>query len=172
MSTTDYLLNAVLVLLVVRQMREKRLDLMSLLLPVGMVALAAEHFLHTIPTGGNDVALVATGIAAGAALGTGAAYATKLRPGGDGVALARATVTAAVLWVAGMGFRMVFAYAATHGLGPSLAHFSAVHGITGGGAWTAALVLMALAEVLSRLLVLQVRAWRLTHTPEISAVTA
>jgi hypothetical protein len=172
MSPTDYLINAVLVLVVLRQLREKRLDLTSLLLPVGLVAVAAEHFLHAIPTAGNDVALIVTGIAAGAALGTGAAYATKLRLGGDGVALARATGVAAALWVAGMGFRIVFSYACTHGLGPSLAHFSAAHHITGGDAWTAALVLMAFAEVLSRLLVLQVRAWRLQRTPDIRLATA
>jgi hypothetical protein len=39
-------------------------------------------------------------------------------------------------------------------------------------AWTPALVLMAFAEVLGRLAVLQVRARRLTHTPEIAAAIA
>ncbi len=171
MSSTDYLINAVLVLLVVRQLRERRLDLASLLLPVGMVAFAAEHFLKTIPTGGDDVALIAAGVLTGAALGTGAAFATRLRVGADGVALARATGLAALLWVAGMGFRMAFAYAADHGLGASIAHFSAAHTISL-DAWTAALVLMAFAEVLGRLAVLQVRAWRMTRAPELAAAIA
>jgi hypothetical protein len=147
-------------------------DLTSLLLPVGLVALAAQHFLHGIPTGGGDAGLIAVGIAAGAALGTGAAQATKLRVGADGVALARATGLAAALWVAGMGFRMLFAYASQHGFGPSIADFSATLHITGGAAWTAALVVMAFAEVLSRLFVLQLRAWRLTHTPVIAPAIA
>jgi hypothetical protein len=60
---------------------------------------------------------------------------------------------------------MLFAYAAQHGFGPSIAQFSASHDITGGAAWTTALVLMAFTEVLSRLLVLQVRAWSLTRAP-------
>ena len=171
MSTHDYLINAVLVLLVVRQLRERRLDLSSLLIPVGLVGYAAEHYLKVIPTAGNDVPLIAAGILAGAALGTGAALATRLRVGADGVPLARATGLAAVLWVAGMGFRMLFAYLSQHGLGGSVAHFSAAHAISA-DAWTAALVLMAFAEVLGRLAVLQVRAWRLTHTPEIAAAIA
>jgi hypothetical protein len=88
-----------------------------------------------------------------------------------GAALARATGLAARLWVAGMGFRTAFAYASQHGLGPSIGHFSAAHAISP-DAWTAALVLMAFAEVLGRLAVLQARAWRLTHAPEISAAIA
>jgi hypothetical protein len=88
-----------------------------------------------------------------------------------GAALARATGLAALLWVAGMSFRMAFAYAAQHGLGETIGRFSAAHAISP-AAWTAALVLMAFAEVLGRLAVLQVRAWRLTHAPEVAVAIA
>ena len=59
---------------------------------------------------------------------------------------------------------MGFAFAVSHGLAPAVAHFSAVNGITAATAWTDALVLMALCEVVSRILTLQVRGYRVTHT--------
>ena len=64
------------------------------------------------------------------------------------------------MWVVGVGARMGFAYAADHGAGASIACFSRAHEITGGPAWTAALVLMALATVVARVGVLYLRGRR------------
>jgi hypothetical protein len=157
MTTTDYIINAILVLLVVRQIRERRLDLQSLLLPVVLVGLAARQYLHSVPTAGNDLVLVGALGGVGATLGILCALSTHVRLGADGVALARAGWVAAALWIGGIGSRMAFAYAAAHGAGPAIGRFSVVHHITGGAAWTAALVLMALAEVVARLVTLQAR---------------
>ena len=66
------------------------------------------------------------------------------------------------MWIAGVGARMVFYFAATHGAGPAIAAFSIAHHITGPAAWTAALVMMALADVLTRLVVVYLRGHRLT----------
>jgi hypothetical protein len=66
------------------------------------------------------------------------------------------------MWIAGVGARMVFYFAATHGAGPAIAAFSIAHHITGSAAWTAALVMMALADVLTRLVVVFLRGHRLT----------
>jgi hypothetical protein len=99
-NATGYIINAILVLLVLRQIRESRLDLISLVLPVALVAGAAAYYLRAVPAAGNDIALDLTLAAAGAALGIGCAMATRMRRGGDGVALARAGGVAAVLWVA------------------------------------------------------------------------
>jgi hypothetical protein len=66
---------------------------------------------------------------------------------------------------------MAFVFAATHGAGPAIAAFSIAHHITGPAAWTAALVMMALADVLTRLAVVYLRGRRLTTqaTPVIAA---
>jgi hypothetical protein len=48
------------------------------------------------------------------------------------------------------------------GADPDIARFSIAHYITGHGAWTAALVMMALADVLTRLAVVYLRGRRLT----------
>ena len=161
MSTTDYLINAVLVLLVIRQIRGSKLDLINLVLPLVLVVGAACLFLKSFPTAGNDLVLIIAGAVVGALLGAGAAASTSLRLGADGVPFAKAGILAAVLWVVGIGFRMAFAYFSNHGAGPDIDRFSAQHAITSGQAWVAGLVLMALGEVLARMLVLRIRGHRL-----------
>jgi hypothetical protein len=160
-SATDYIINAILVLLVLRQIRENRLDLVSLMLPVLLVGAAAAYYLHSVPTAGNDVALDLTLAAAGAILGVACALSTRMRRGADGVALARASLVAAILWIVGIGARMGFALYSSHGGGPAIARFSIAHDVTSSAAWVAALVMMALAEVTARLVTLRVRALRL-----------
>jgi len=158
---TGYIINAILVLLVLRQIRETRLGAINVILPVLLVAGAAAYFLRSIPTAGNDLALELTLAATGAVLGALCALATRVRRGPDGVALTRAGWIAAILWIVGIGARMGFAYASSHGSGPAIARFSVAHSITSADAWVAALVMMALAEVIARLAVLWVRARQL-----------
>ena len=161
MNATDYLINAVLVLLVLRQIRETRLTWQILLLPVLIVIGAAAYYLRSVPTAGNDILLDVTLAAAGATLGGLCALATRLRRGADGVPLSRAGWIAAILWVAGIGARMGFAWATSHGAAPAIGRFSVAHSITSVDAWVAALFLMALAEVVTRLAVLWARSRRL-----------
>jgi hypothetical protein len=158
MTTFDYLLNLVLVGLVVLQLRGRRLDRRALVLPLALVAWAASHYVHGIPTAGDDLALVAAGVAAGLTLGCLSALLTRISRGADGVPVARATVAAAALWVLGIGARMTFVLYVQHGGEPAVARFSAAHHLTG-PAWVTALVLMAFAEVVSRTLLL----WQRSH---------
>ena len=102
-------------------------------------------FLHAVPSDGGDITLDLLCTPAGAAMGVIGGLATRLRPGPGGRPLGRAGVLAASMWIAGVGARMVFYFAATHGAGPAIAAFSIAHHITGSAAWTAALVMMALA---------------------------
>jgi hypothetical protein len=116
-----YLINALLVLLVVRQIREHQLDLRALAVPVLAVAAAAVMFLHSVPAGGSDLALDLVCVSAGAAMGAIGGLATRLSPGADGRPLGRAGTLAAGMWIAGVGARIVFCFAATHGAGPAIA---------------------------------------------------
>lgn len=168
MSATDYIINGILVLLVLRQIRENRLTWQTLVLPVVLVAAAAAYYLRSVPTAGNDVALDVTLAATGALLGALCALATHMRRGADGVVLARAGWLAAIFWVVGIGARMGFGYASGHGAGPAIERFSAAHAITSGSAWVAALVMMALAEVITRLAVMRLRA---AQVPAVAAGT-
>jgi hypothetical protein len=59
---------------------------------------------------------------------------------------------------------MAFSLWSDHGGAPHIASFSVAHQITGASAWVAALVIMALAEVLARLSILRLRARQLPST--------
>jgi hypothetical protein len=157
-----YLINALLVLMVIRQIREHPLDLRSLAIPVLAVGAAAALFLRSVPLGGNDIALELACVLAGALMGAIGGFATYLRRGADGRPLGRAGWLAAGMWVGGVGARLAFAIAAGNGAGPAIARFSAAHDITSDKAWIAALVMMALADVLTRLVIIYLRGRRLT----------
>ena len=66
----------------------------------------------------------------------------------------------AALWVAVIGGRMLFAYGADHWFTGWIVTFSRDHLITGGDAWTAAFVMMAMAMVAVRVIVTGVVAER------------
>ena len=172
MNTTDYLINAALVLLVLRQIRETRLTWQILLLPVLIVIGAACYYLRSVPTAGNDLLLDLTLAAAGATLGGLCALFTHLRRSADGTPLSRAGWVAAILWVVGISARMGFAWATSHGAAPAIGRFSIAHSITSVDAWVAALFLMALAEVVTRLAVLWARSRRLPAAAPTAAVPA
>ncbi|MEV6534333.1 hypothetical protein AB0M86_32905, partial [Streptomyces sp. NPDC051639] len=70
MTTTDYIISAALILLVIPQIRGTRMTLLHTLLPLAAVAAAAAYYLKSFPTEGHDVRLDAVTVAAGAALGT------------------------------------------------------------------------------------------------------
>ena len=160
-NITTYLVSASLILLVIRQIREHPLDARSLAVPVLAVGAAAVLFLHSVPAGGSDLALETAGVAAGAAMGAIGGLATRLRLGTDGRPLGRAGVLAASMWVGGVGARLAFAVAASNGAGPAIARFSVASHITGSAAWVAALIMMAMADVLTRLVIIYLRGRRL-----------
>ena len=169
-NTTMYVINAILVLMVVRQIREHPLDLRSLAGPVLAVGAAAVLFLHSVPGGGNESSLELACVTAGAATGALAGLTTKLRRGSGGRALGRAGWLAASLWITGVGARMAFAVASHNGAGPAIARFSIAHQITGSAAWIAALIMMAAApcpDLAS--VVIYVRGRRLTAAPAVLA---
>ena len=164
MTTTDYLISAALILLVIPQIRGTRQTLRNALLPVLAVAAAAAYYLKSFPTQGHDVRLEVIGVVAGAVLGLGCGAATRLSRASDGVAFAKAGAVAAFLWIAGMAARAGFEYWATHSGAHSVTQFSRDNLITGSDAWTAALLLMALAQVLCRLAVVRIKARQTSAT--------
>ena len=156
MRTTDYLINAVFVLIVFRQARERELDRRSVIIPLAIVAYVAHLYVRSIPTAGNDLVLIAALGTVGLALGVASGFATHVRAGVDGLAVARVGWIAGVLLIAGIGSRMVFAFAVSHGARPAVASFSYAHQISA-AAWPVALVLMALLEVSTRIAIVQLR---------------
>jgi hypothetical protein len=145
---------------VIRQVREHLLDLRSLAALVLAVSAAAVLFLPSVPVGGSDIMLEAACVAAGAVMGAIGGLATRLRLGADGRPLGRAGTLAASMWVGGVGARLAFAVAAGNAAGPAIARISIAHHITGSAAWVAALVMMALADMLTQLVTIYLRGRR------------
>jgi hypothetical protein len=166
MTTTDYLINIALVALVILQIKGSRLDLRTALRPVICVAAAALYYLRGIPTAGNDLLLDAVLGGLGLVLGVACAATTRVWRANNGFSYAKAGGIAAALWVIGIGSRLAFEEFWTHGGTRAIVNFSVAHDITGQNAWVAALVLMALAEVISRLVVIRVRGARTRATGE------
>src|ERR1019366_1192952 len=79
MTTTDYLINAVFVLIVVRQARERELDLRSFIIPLAVVAYVAQMYVHSIPTSGNDLLLIGALGTVGLTLGIASGLAKHVR---------------------------------------------------------------------------------------------
>jgi hypothetical protein len=160
MTTTDYLINIALIALVILQIRGSRLDMKTLIRPVVLVAAAAIYYLRGFPAGGNDLLLYAILGGLGLVLGVACGATTRVWQADDGFAYAKAGVIAAALWVIGIGSRLAFEEFVTHGGGTDIVKFSVTHDITSQNAWVAGLVLMALAEVISRLVAIRVRGAR------------
>jgi hypothetical protein len=159
MSATEYLINAVFVLLVVRQAHERELDTKSLVMPLVLVAFVAHTYLHSIPAAGNDLVLIAALAAVGLGCGAASGFATHVRIGREGRATARVGWSAAVLLIVGISSRMLFVFALSHGFEPTIRGFSAAHDI-GAAAWSAALVTMAVVEVATRVVIVHARGAR------------
>lgn len=158
MTITDYLVNIVLIGLVILQVRGGRLDMRTLIRPVLIVAAAALYYLRGVPTAGNDLLLYVVLGGIGLVLGVACAATTRVWRAADGYGYAKAGVLAAAFWVLGVGSRLAFEEFSTHGGSASIVNFSIAHDITSQNAWVAALVIMALAEVTSRLAVIRLRA--------------
>ncbi|WP_320773823.1 hypothetical protein [Streptomyces sp. CRN 30] len=170
MTTTDWITDIALLLVVFRQLREGRLDTKSYVIPLGIVAFVAHSYLDTVPTAGNDLVLIGTLVAVGAALGVAGGVYTRIRKVGTHLFI-KAGAVSATLWVLGMGARMAFQLWVDHGGADDVARFSVAHQITTGDAWVAAFVLMALTEVVTRLGTIFVRGRMATREQRQPAVT-
>jgi hypothetical protein len=163
MTTTDYLVDIALLLVVFRQIREGRIDARFVLIPLGIVGFVGHNYLHSIPTAGNDLLLIAVLVAVGATLGIAGGFATRVRFNGEH-ALARAGVLAVTLWVLGMGSRMAFQLYSDHGGAEAITRFSVSHHITSANAWVTAFVLMAVTEVATRVITIVARGYLARQT--------
>jgi hypothetical protein len=165
MTLLDYIIDSALVLLVLLQIRERRLTVRSLVRPLPIVAIAVANYLHGIPTAGNDLLLVAVVGLAGLLIGIASGQTVQMRPDDGGQVLARAGWASAIFWVLGMGSRFAFLIWINAGGSATIGRFSAAHSITSGQAWTVALLAMVVLEVCGRTLVLAARRQRLLGTP-------
>jgi len=159
MSTSTYIIDSALVLLVLIQIRERTLTNRELIRPLVILVVAIATYLKGIPAQGNDLVLVGVLAVIGGLIGIASGVTVIMRRRPDGSESFRSGWLSGIFWVLGMGSRFAFAWWASHGGAGSIASFSATHHITSGEAWTAALLAMAVFEVSGRTLVMALR-WK------------
>jgi hypothetical protein len=170
MTTTDYLIDSALVLLVLFQIKERELTTRALIRPLVILSITVFTYLRGIPTAGNDLVLVAVFALMGALIGVASGQTIFMRRGPGGEVLARSGWASGFFWVLGMGSRFGFLVWAAHGGAAAIASFSTQHSITSQESWTVALLAMAVFEVSGRTLVQATRRYRLQGavTPELA----
>lgn len=89
MTFTDDLMDSALVLLVLLQIKERKLTAKALIRPVVIVAIAVANYLHGIPTAGNDLVLLVVLALIGLLIGVASGQAVMMRRGVNGDVLAR-----------------------------------------------------------------------------------
>ena len=154
MSTFSYILDSALVLLVLMQIKERRLTTTTMIRPLVIVAIAVVSYLNGFPTAGNDLVLVAALACIGALIGIASGQTLFMRRDADGNVLARAGWASAFFWVLGMGSRFAFIYWISHTGSHALTTFSAQHSIASSEAWTVALLARAVCAGRGRPLVM------------------
>ncbi len=169
MNTTDYLIDSLLVLLVVLQIRDRRLTSRQLIRPLVILGVAVMSYLHGVPTQGNDLPLVMVFAVIGGLIGLASGVTVIMHRKPDGSVNFRSGWSSACFWVLGMGSRFAFAYWTTHGGMHAISRFSASHQITSAEAWTVALLAMAVFEVCGRTATMAMR-WRAMDASPVAAL--
>jgi hypothetical protein len=159
MTTTDYLIDSALVLLVLLQIKERPMNRRQLIRPLVILGVAVASYLHGIPTQGNDLPLLGVFAVIGGAIGLASGLTVIMDRRSDGVVTFHSGWASGFFWVLGMGSRFAFVLWITHGGVHTVANFSANHQISSTEAWTVALLGMAVFEVVGRTLTMAVR-WR------------
>jgi len=163
LSSTNYIVDILLIALVLRQIRVRPLTTRMVLLPAILLAWAFITYFKTFTLNANDLVLIVIFTVVGIALGTASGLTTKVWRGPQHV-LCQATALAAATWVAGMGFRLFFQiWANSNSGGNWITRFSLDHHINSAQAWVTALLLMALGQVAARVGVLQWRLYKFEH---------
>lgn len=160
MNTTEIMtFGGLAVFVIATQLGRRRLSLRRLLLPVLAVAIVGYHYLHGVPTVGGDLDFEVSLTLAGALCGMLAAGLMNVeRDEQTGSIMTEAGITYAALWAIVFGGRLAFAWAASNLWSHQVAQFSIQHQITSSAAWTAAFIFMALSMVLTRTVVVALRA--------------
>ncbi len=177
MTTGELLLNlGVLAFVLATGLGNRALTRRRFRLPILLVVVVGIIFLRSVPTAGNDIALdVILGLA-GVAFGALAGVLMAVGPdGADGALVTKAGAAYAVLWIAVIGGRILFAYGSDHWFAHQIVTFSRQNALSGTSAWTAAFVIMAIAMVAARVAMTGLKAARipgagnqLTRSHEIS----
>ncbi len=160
MTVVQWVIDITLVLIVLRQIQETKIDWLFVAVPAVIVALTSWYYLEPFEITTPNMTVLAICATIGLLTGIVGGMVTKVRVE-DGIAYAKAGLAAASIWVVSMGARLAFIIWATHGSGQeTLRNFSIDHSITSGNVYQTSLVILALSEVVVRFAVILYRGWK------------
>lgn len=157
MSTTDYIIDIALILVVLLQIREHEITNRSLIRPLLILGVAFATYLRSVPTAGNDLLLAGVLTIVGVVLGIASGSTAIFGATPEGAVTVRSGWVSVSFWVLGMGSRFAFVYWITHSGSAWVVRFSMAHSISSSDAWTVALLAMAAGQVICRISVLALR---------------
>ncbi|QHC23946.1 hypothetical protein [Streptomyces sp. GS7] len=128
----------------------RRLTNMRMLRSLIAVAVVIGLFVHSLPTGGNDVSMQLAGIGIGVICGLIAGALLPADRAADGSVYTTGGIGYAVLWIAISGSRVLFAYGSEHWFAQGIVTFSIDYELSGQDVYANTFVFMSLAMVLAR----------------------
>ncbi|MCQ4044559.1 hypothetical protein ACFOSC_17080 [Streptantibioticus rubrisoli] len=148
----------ILIIILATDLGRRRLTNMRMARSLIAVAIVIALFVHSLPTGGNDISLQLVGIGVGAICGLIAgALLPAHRDPATGHIFTRGGIGYALLWVILSSSRVVFAYGTEHWFPQGIIKFSIDYKLSGQDVYANAFVFMSLAMVLARTAVLLTR---------------
>src|SRR3954452_13210394 len=106
MSTTDYVVDILLIVVIFRQLRERPYTLRTAILPIGIMVWAGYHYLRGFDIAGNDLVLITLLALSGLALGAASGATTFMWLDERSGVLGRVGFYACLTWIIGMGFTL------------------------------------------------------------------
>ncbi|PQQ47582.1 hypothetical protein [Bacillus thuringiensis] len=111
MTTQTWLMiGGFLLYVIITQLGRREYTKHKVIMSLTICGIIAYKYIKEIPTSGNDVAALAIMIVAGIAFGLLMQLSMKIEYGSDGKAYTIAGTTYLILWIVGLGSRIVVAY--------------------------------------------------------------
>ncbi|MDO9407177.1 hypothetical protein [Patulibacter sp.] len=170
--STVLLINlGILAVVLVSDLGRKPFNRRRLVRPLIVSGIAGATMVQGVPSHGDGLLLVVAGVSAGVVLGALAGRLIRVDGERDGVPLTVAGAPYAAFWATAAAARIAFSYGAEHWFAADLGSWMMQHRITP-DALTDALVLMALAMVMTRTLSVVARVRTASGSAGLSAITA
>ncbi|MEU7640116.1 hypothetical protein AB0C11_29180 [Streptomyces sp. NPDC039016] len=141
----------------------RRLTNMRMLRSLIAVAIVIALFVHSLPTGGNDISMQLAGIGIGVICGLIAGALLPAERAADGGIYTTGGIGYGVLWIVISSSRVLFAYGSEHWFSQGIITFSIDYELSGQDVYANTFVFMSLAMVLARTGVLLSKRRKLTR---------